>query len=93
MLTPKRAQERVVKTPTIWLSVGKFFKEPDTKLAWQGALELAALGETFQAKNLSVMRIRRFVKAMKSEAVREYLKLYPKWFKHFEYLTHEYTGV
>jgi hypothetical protein len=69
--------------------VGQYFKTPGTNLAWQGAKELAQMGEMFEAKNLSFMRIRRFVKAMASPAVREYLKLWPVWYRHFEYfVTH-----
>jgi hypothetical protein len=66
--------------------VGRYFQLPSIALAWQGAKELAQMDETFQAKNLSSKRIRRFVKAMASPTVREYLKLWPVWYRHFEYL-------
>lgn len=65
--------------------VGWYFKEPTTALAWQGAKELAQMGETFQSDCLQIRRVRRFVAAMKSPAVREYLKLWPVWYRHFEY--------
>jgi len=65
--------------------VGPHFQLPPTDLTWQGAKELAAMGEVFHRPTLSYTRVRRFVAAMKSPAVREYLKLWPVWYRHFEY--------
>jgi len=65
--------------------VGRYFKLPVTDLAWQGAKELVEMGETFNREGLSVPQVRRFVKAMKSPVVREYLKQWPLWYRHFEY--------
>jgi len=68
------------------VEVGNYFKTPTTDLMWQGAEELVRMGEVFQSWRLTARRIRRFVKAMNSPAVQEYLKLWPKRYQQFTYL-------
>jgi len=72
------------RNPTV---VGRYFKEPITTLAWQGAEEFVQTGETFKSISLTRSRICRFVGAMKSPACCEYLRLhYPRWYQQFTHL-------
>lgn len=52
------------------IAVGPYFKEPENPLAWQGAMELLQMGETFITSFNPV----RTAVALENPACREYLK-------------------